>query len=203
MVGVAPISYRTPPSHSFCPLSGAWPHPVRPTAGVPSARGISDHPHPQHGHMPSPAYLPHPAFYSPIPHPGMLYPYMPHPYPPPSAPMPDSNSRKRAAPEETQPSRNKRKRSNGRDAVESEPCVTFIGESTTLHVFPIQANGSRRGYTTNKRNQAAQIAAQNGMLYPGLSAPHVRYRFRAVSSSFLFCHSPTASIHARIGPKYQ
>jgi hypothetical protein len=31
--------------------------------GVPSTHDISDHPHPQHGHMPSPAYLSHPAFY--------------------------------------------------------------------------------------------------------------------------------------------
>ena len=130
MVGVAPISSPATPSHSFCLLSGAWPHPARPTAGVPSARGIADHPHPQHPHMPSPAYLPHPAFYSPMPHPGMLYPYMPHPYPPPPAPMPDSPSRKRAGPEETQSSRNKRKRSNGRDSVESEPCVPVIGECT-------------------------------------------------------------------------
>jgi hypothetical protein len=135
MVGVAPISSPATPSHSFCLLSGAWPHPLRPTVGVPSVRGIADHPHP---HIPSPAYLPHPAFYTPMPHPGMLYPYMPHPYPPPPAPMPDSPSRKRAGPEETQSSRNKRKRSNGRDSVESESCVPFIGECTASDVFPMQ-----------------------------------------------------------------
>src|SRR5260221_5256222 len=92
--------------------------------GVPSARGMADHPHPQHPHIPSP--------------PDMLYPYMPHPYPPPPAPMPDSPSRKRAWPEETQSSRSKCKRSNERDSVESEPCVPFIGESTASDVFPIQ-----------------------------------------------------------------
>jgi len=126
---------------------GAWPH-ARPTTGVPATRGLAEHPHLQHPHLPPPppAYLSHPAFYSPIPHPGMLYQYMAaHPYPPPvPAPAPEAPSRKRAGPEETQSSRSKRKRSNGRDAIET--------------------NGSRRGYTTNKRNQAAQIAAQNAQL---------------------------------------
>ncbi|KAH9963231.1 hypothetical protein BC827DRAFT_1194282 [Russula dissimulans] len=126
-------------------IYGAWPHHVRSSAGVPTARGLVEHPHAQHPHLAAPAYLSHPAFYSPIPHPGMLYPYMaPHPYPPPPPSLPDPPSRKRSGPEETQSSRNKRKRPNAREAVET--------------------NGSRRGYTTNKRNQAAQIAAQNAQL---------------------------------------
>ncbi|KAI0301852.1 hypothetical protein B0F90DRAFT_1809951 [Multifurca ochricompacta] len=115
---------------------------------VPTARGLSDHPHVQHPHLPPPAYMPHPAYYSPMPHPGMVYSYMaPHPYPPPSSSPPEAPSRKRAVPEETQNSRSKRKRANAKDTVES--------------------NGSRRGYNANKRSQAAQIAAQNGALRAG------------------------------------
>ncbi|KAI9448348.1 hypothetical protein H4582DRAFT_1900075 [Lactarius indigo] len=127
--------------------AGAWAHHIRSPAGVPTARGIMEHPPPQHPHLHNPAYLPHPAYYSPIPHPGMVYSYFaPHPYPPPapSSSPPDTSSRKRAAADEPQTSRGKRKRSNARDAVET--------------------NGSRRGYNANKRSQAAQIAAQNAQL---------------------------------------
>jgi lysine-specific demethylase 3 len=96
----------------------------------------------------------------------MLYSYIAHPYPPPppSSSPPDSSSRKRAAPDEPQTSRSKRKRSNARDAVESksECCAGVLG---LIHVA---ANGSRRGYNANKRSQAAQIAAQNGMQLLGL-----------------------------------
>jgi hypothetical protein len=192
MVGVAPISYRAPPSHPFCPLSGAWPHPVRPTAGVPSARGISDHPHPQHGHMPSPAYLPHPAFYSPIPHPGMLYPYMPHPYPPPSAPMPDSNSRKRAAPEETQPSRNKRKRSNGRDAVESEPHVSHSLVRAPPYTF----------FLSKQMDHGAAILQTSAIRLRRLPRKMVCYTLgylRLVyDTDFGPCHRPSFSVIAQL-----
>ncbi|KAI0002943.1 hypothetical protein BJV74DRAFT_814326 [Russula compacta] len=122
-------------------IFGAWPHHARSSIGIPVTRGLADHPLQQHPPMPPPPYLSHPAFYSPIPHPGMLYPYMAaHPY----HVLPDPPSRKRPGPEETQPSRGKRKRSNARDTVET--------------------NGSRRGYNANKRSQAAQIAAQNAQL---------------------------------------
>ena len=47
---VRPISYSAMPCHSFCPLSGGRIPPVS-----------------RHPRIPSPAYLPHPAFYSPIP----------------------------------------------------------------------------------------------------------------------------------------
>jgi|SRR5712675_2142616 len=118
-VCVAPISCQTFRLTCFVTLSGAWPHHVR--SSVPTTRGLVEHPHSQHPHLPPHAYLSHAAFYSPIPHPGMLYPYIaPHPYPPPPASLPDPPSRKRAGPEETQSSRNKRKRSNAREAVESE-----------------------------------------------------------------------------------
>ncbi|KAF8485068.1 hypothetical protein DFH94DRAFT_718040 [Russula ochroleuca] len=137
----APSVYSQRPPQPTA-VFGAWPHHARPP-GVPPTRGLTEHPHPQHAHLP-PHYLSHPAFYQPV-HPSMLYPYMaPHPYPPPAAPLPESPSRKRAGPEETQTSRSKRKRVNARDTVES--------------------NGSRRGYTANKRNQAAQIAAHNAQL---------------------------------------
>jgi hypothetical protein len=119
LVCVAPIPCPGLAFHFFCNLLGAWPHHVR-SPGVPATRGLTEHPHPQHPHLP-PHYLTHPAFYQPIPHPSMLYPYMaPHPYPPPAAPLPESPSRKRAGPEETQTSRSKRKRLNARDTVESE-----------------------------------------------------------------------------------
>ena len=36
-----------------------------------------------------------------------------------------------------------------------------------LSFIRIVANGSRRGYNANKRSQAAQIAAQNGMCFLG------------------------------------
>lgn len=36
-----------------------------------------------------------------------------------------------------------------------------------LSFIRITANGSRRGYNANKRSQAAQIAAQNGMCFLG------------------------------------
>lgn len=132
---------------------------------MPAARGPMDHPAAQHPHMPHPAYLPHPAYYSPIPHPGMLYSYIAHPYPPPpqSSSPPDSSSRKRAAPDEPPASRSKRKRSNARESVESksEYCAGVLG------LILATANGSRRGYNANKRSQAAQIAAQNGMQFLG------------------------------------
>jgi hypothetical protein len=137
-----PSAYAQRPPQTAA-VFGAWPHHVR-SPGVPPTRGLTDHPHPQHAHLPPHPYLSHPAFYSPIPHPSMLYPYMAHPYPPPAAPLPESLPRKRTVPEETQNSRSKRKRLNARDTVET--------------------NGSRRGYTANKRNQAAQIAAQNAQL---------------------------------------
>jgi hypothetical protein len=122
-----------------------------------------DHPPTQHPHLPHPAYL-HPAYYSPMP-PGMVYSYIAHPYPPPppSSSPPDSSSRKRAVPDEPQTSRSKRKRSNAKDAVESKSsCCSIAG---TLSFIRIAANGSRRGYNANKRSQAAQIAAQNGMRF--------------------------------------
>jgi hypothetical protein len=118
MVCGAPILCPDLASHFFCHVLGAWPHHVR-SPGVPP-RGLTEHSHPQHAHLPPHPYLSHPAFYSPIPHPSMLYPYMAHPYPPPSAPLPESPSRKRTGSEETQNSRSKRKRLNARDAVESE-----------------------------------------------------------------------------------
>jgi [histone H3]-dimethyl-L-lysine9 demethylase len=123
-----------------------------------------DHPPTQHPHM-HPAYLPHPAYYSPIPHPRMLYSYIAHPYPPPppSSSPPDSSSRKRAAPDEPQISRSKRKRSNARDAVESKSNAVRV----YWGLIHVTANGSRRGYNANKRSQAAQIAAQNGMRFLG------------------------------------
>ena len=192
MVCVAPISCQDLSSHPFCLLSGAWPH-ARPTTGAPATRGLAEHPHLQHPPLPPPpqAYLSHPAFYSPIPHPGMLYQYMAaHPYPPPApAPAPETPSRKRAGPEETQSSRSKRKRSNGRDAIESERCLMYC-RMYRPHVLSILANGSRRGYTTNKRNQAAQIAAQNGMLYPGSSALHC--------ADFGLCYWPSFSVIAQL-----
>jgi hypothetical protein len=119
LVCVAPIMCPDLSFHFFCHILGAWPHHVR-SPGVPGTRGLTEHPHPQHPHLPPP-YLSHPAFYSPIPHPSMLYPYMaPHPYPPPPAALPEPPSRKRSGPEETQTSRSKRKRLNARDAVESD-----------------------------------------------------------------------------------
>ena len=117
----------------LCHVLGAWPHHVR-SPGVPATRGLTDHPHPQHAHLPPHPYLSHPAFYSPIPHPSMLYPYMaPHPYPPPPASLPESPSRKRTGAEETQNSRGKRKRLNARDAVESERSVSV--EMVPPHVI--------------------------------------------------------------------
>jgi hypothetical protein len=59
----------------FVNVLGARLHPIRsPLAGVPATRRLTDHPHPQHPHLPPHPYLSHPAFYSPIPHPSTLYP---------------------------------------------------------------------------------------------------------------------------------
>ncbi len=46
----------------------------------------------------------------------------------------------------------------------------FDGGSESRGSFDIAANGSRRGYNANKRSQAAQIAAQNGMSSLGYDA---------------------------------
>jgi hypothetical protein len=51
----------------------------------------------------------------------------------------------------------------------SDACsVTMCLASCCSNTAIFAANGSRRGYNANKRTQAAQIAAQNGMLCPRL-----------------------------------
>lgn len=175
LVSLTPISCIDILSHSFCHLSGAWPHHARSSTGIPVARGLVDHPHPQHPHIPHPPYLSHPAFYSPIPHPGMLYPYMaPHPYPV----LPDPPSRKRPGPEETQTSRGKRKRSNARDTVESK---RYVSSECTL-----ASRVSHRSKRIAARLQREQAEPGSADRCPKWYA--VPWVSRASSTDFGLCH---------------
>ena len=61
--------------HFCCHPLGAWPHHAC-SLGVPAMHSVIDHPYPQHLHLPSLPSLTHPASYSLIPHPDMLYPSM-------------------------------------------------------------------------------------------------------------------------------
>ncbi len=187
-------------SHFFCHVLGAWPHHVR-SPGVPATRGLTDHPHPQHPHLPPP-YLSHPAFYSPIPHPSMLYPYMaPHPYPPPAASLPESPSRKRSGPEETQNSRSKRKRLNARDAVEGEQFTLFIiGTCTWPHVI---SHDSKWVAARLYREQAKPSCADCRAKRYGLPWVWGRQVLILELLSFRFCISPTTSLHTWIRSKYE
>jgi hypothetical protein len=154
--------------------------------GIPTARGLMDHPPTQHPHLPHPAYL-HPAYYSPI---GMVYSYIAHPYPPrpPSSSPPDSSSRKRAVPDEPQTSRSKRKRLNAKDAVESKSSVVRWRVHRVLFVSQLMDHAAGTMRTSGVR------------LRRTVCAP----RCLCVGSCDLpFPHSAITSIYARVRLEYR
>ncbi|KAI0269299.1 hypothetical protein BC834DRAFT_820114 [Gloeopeniophorella convolvens] len=176
---------RLPPAmpNDLPPSTSPSPYPSRPDSAPyyrtdipPSAYSQRPPPGAPHPQLPPPPYMhPHPAYYAHMPPPGMMYPYMtPHSYPPPVAAAPEPTSHKRTSSDETA-SKSKRKRSNARDTVE--------------------ANGSRRGYNANKRNQAAQIAAQNAQLqaYTPGTGPGANDSRTADRERLIYCASRTTN----------